>query len=60
MFKGPDTYYDAVLARKFVKTAELSLTLVGRNVRFVLAIEDVEVVFTKCSAGEDIGDEFQE
>ena len=59
MFKSPDTYYDAVHARKFVEAGEHSLTLVGGNVWFVVAIEDVEVVVAQCSAGEDIGDEFQ-
>ena len=59
MFESPDTYYDAVHACKFVKAGGSSLTLVGRNVLFVVAIEDAKVVVTKCFAGEDIGDEFQ-
>ena len=54
------TYHYAVLARKFVKTRRVGLTLMTRAALFVGVVEDLEVVLINVVAGEDIRDEFQE
>lgn len=54
------TYYYAILARKFVQTRRVGLTLMTRTTLFVGVVEDLEVVLINVVAGEDIGDEFQE
>jgi len=53
------TYHHATLARKFVKAASIGLTLVGRTILFVAAVEDFEVIAIDVVANDDISDEFQ-
>jgi hypothetical protein len=53
------TYHYAIFARKFVKAGSVGLTLVGRTILFVLAVEDFVVIAINFVANDDIGDEFQ-
>ena len=53
-------YHDTVLARKFIKTRRVGLTLTNSTTSLVCMFEDVEVVVINVVADEDIGNEFQD
>jgi len=54
------TYHCPILAGKFVNMDRISPALVVRTTLFVGGAKDVEVVVTKVSTNESIGDEFHE
>ena len=55
-----DTYFHAILARKFVKARRAGLALVVRTALLVGTVENVKVVMTNVVASKDIGYEFED
>ena len=59
-FESTRTCHYSILARKFIQTGRVGLTVVVRATLFIGAIEDIEVEMINVIADKDIGDEFQD
>ncbi len=55
MFTKGDTYFYAILARKFVKPRRVGLALVVRTTLLVGTVENVKVAMVNVVTGKDIG-----